>query len=186
MTEQSGHPSAEPTPPASGMDAASTALLRERIRREVVRFCPPWLRSEIDDIVQMTWMRLEAARKQDDGNRDPGATLIARLAFCATMDERRRLRRRREVALEESGNAASPEREQPSSAAQAAEIRRAIGACLVAMLESRSLAVTLYLQGHGTAAAARLLGWGAVKTENLIYRGLADLRRCLAAKGITP
>jgi len=177
MTAQSGQPSAEPTP---------TALLRERIRRDVARFCPPWLRNEIDDIVQVAWMRLEAARGKDDGRSSPGATLITRVAFCATMDERRRLRRRREVALEESGEVVGPEREQPSYAARAAEIRRAIGECLVAMREGRSLAVTLYLQGHGTASAARLLGWGAVKTENLIYRGLADLRRCLAAKGVAP
>ena len=44
----------------------------------------------------------------------------------------------------------------------------------------------LHLQGHSVPDAARLLGWPAKRTENLVYRGLADLRRCLIAKGHTP
>ena len=52
------------------------------------------------------------------------------------------------------------------------------------MKRERRLAVTLYLQGHSVPAAARLLEWTAKRTENLVYRGLADLRECLTAKGM--
>jgi RNA polymerase sigma-70 factor (ECF subfamily) len=31
----------------------------------------------------------------------------------------------------------------------------------------------------------RLLGWNAKKAENLVYRGLADLRGCLTEKGVS-
>ena len=30
----------------------------------------------------------------------------------------------------------------------------------------------------------RLLGWAAKRAENLVYRGMADLRGCLGGKGI--
>jgi RNA polymerase sigma-70 factor (ECF subfamily) len=30
------------------------------------------------------------------------------------------------------------------------------------------------------------MGWTEKKAENLVYRGLADLRRCLSAKGLRP
>ena len=54
------------------------------------------------------------------------------------------------------------------------------------MSKDRRLAVTLYLQGHTVPEAARILGWAAKRTENLVYRGLADLRQCLLGKGHTP
>jgi RNA polymerase sigma-70 factor (ECF subfamily) len=56
----------------------------------------------------------------------------------------------------------------------------------MAMKRERRLAVTLHLQGHTVPEAARILDWAAKQTENLVYRGLADLRACLMAKGIRP
>jgi RNA polymerase sigma-70 factor, ECF subfamily len=46
--------------------------------------------------------------------------------------------------------------------------------------------VTLYLQGHTVPETARILGWDAKRAENLVYRGLADLRQCLMGKGHRP
>jgi RNA polymerase sigma-70 factor (ECF subfamily) len=43
----------------------------------------------------------------------------------------------------------------------------------------------MYLHGHSVAEVAALLGWRFKKAENLVYRGLADLRRCLATKGLS-
>ena len=52
------------------------------------------------------------------------------------------------------------------------------------------------IQGHGLfphrtvaqniAVVPELLGWDNKRTENLVYRGLADLRACLSGKGVTP
>lgn len=171
------------TGPAPGSE--DPAELRRRLRSHVARFCPPWLRDHTDDITQVAWMRLEKARLSDR-NRHPGTTLIARVAFCAAMDESRKLRRRREVMLDPSTDVRGPRSTEPAAAFRAAEVRRGIQQCLLALSRNRSLAVTLHLQGHSAPAASRLLGWSLYKTENLIYRGLADLRRCLAGKGITP
>jgi RNA polymerase sigma-70 factor (ECF subfamily) len=64
------------------------------------------------------------------------------------------------------------------------EIGEAIRDCLGRLVRPRRMAVTLDLQGHRVAEVARLLGWSAKKAENLVYRGLADLRGCLKAKGM--
>lgn len=188
MSDSHDGPSSEATPRDGDpfTDADDSAELRRQLRRHVVRFCPSWLREHIEDIVQIAWMRLQRARERSERNRTPGATLIARVAFCAAMDESRRLRRRREVNLDAAKDKPWTATEDPSVAAHAGEIRRAIRECLVSIRENRSLAVTLYLQGHTAPQTARLLRWSLTKTENLIYRGLADLRRCLAAKGFTP
>jgi RNA polymerase sigma-70 factor (ECF subfamily) len=66
------------------------------------------------------------------------------------------------------------------------ELGAAVRACLRSMKRERRLALVLYLQQHTVPEAARLLGWAAKRTENLVYRGLADLRQCLLAKGHTP
>ena len=39
-------------------------------------------------------------------------------------------------------------------------------------------------QGHSVPEIGQLLGWTAKKAENLVYRGMADLRGCLGKKGI--
>jgi CHAT domain-containing protein len=52
--------------------------------------------------------------------------------------------------------------------------------------EDRRRAVMLYLLGHTVPQAGELLGFGAKKAENLVYRGLADIRSCLEGKGVTP
>lgn len=64
------------------------------------------------------------------------------------------------------------------------EIGEGIRACLVDMIEPRRLAVLLHLHGFGLKESAGVLGWSQKRTDNLLYRGLADLRKCLAAKGL--
>ena len=54
------------------------------------------------------------------------------------------------------------------------------------MVESRRRAVALYLQGHTVPSIAELFGWSTKKAESLVYRGMANLRTCLTAKGVKP
>ena len=58
--------------------------------------------------------------------------------------------------------------------------------CLARLLPARRRAVALYLQGHSAPETGNLLGWSLKRSENMIFRGLADLRRCLAGKGLSP
>ena len=58
--------------------------------------------------------------------------------------------------------------------------------CLSRMQRDRRLAVTLYLQGHTVPETARVLQWPTKRADNLVYRGLANLRQCLLAKGMRP
>ena len=74
----------------------------------------------------------------------------------------------------------------PERAGADREIRRGVRDCLLTLVRPRRLAVTLHLQGHSVRESAQLLEWNPKRVENLIYRGLGDLRRCLAGKGIAP
>ena len=46
------------------------------------------------------------------------------------------------------------------------------------------IVISLYLMGLTLAEIAKLQGWGQSKTNNLYYRGIAELKKKLKAKGI--
>lgn len=74
----------------------------------------------------------------------------------------------------------------PESRSSGREMGRAIRRCLAELIRPRRLAVSLHLQGHRIKEVGELMGWSAKRAENLIYRGLADLRACLEGKGFGP
>jgi len=57
---------------------------------------------------------------------------------------------------------------------------------LALLAEPRRAVVRMHLAGYERSEIAELLGWSEPKTRNLLYRGLADLRRILASWGIGP
>jgi len=171
--------------PGEAAPGAEAELLA-RFREQVGRYCPAWLHDRIDDIVQDAWMRLKRAQERNERNRDPGSSLIAKVAYCATVDEIRRRQRRREVSVEAAGDSLVTREVAPDRAASAREVGSAIRVCLGGLLPNRRLAVTLYLQGHTAPETGTLLGWTLKRAENMIFRGMADLRSCLVRKGVTP
>jgi RNA polymerase sigma-70 factor (ECF subfamily) len=170
-----------PDPVALDADA-----LRQQLRANVGRYCPRWLSDQTDDIVQVAWLRLRQALEKDEGNRPPGASLVSRVAYCATIDAIRRQRRRREVPVSDAPEMIQTATVDPARASAALEIATGIRSCISRLSERRQVAVTLYLQGHTAPETGRILGWKLKKTENMIFRGMADLRRCLAGKGLKP
>ena len=174
--------------PSSAPAEARYRELRADLTRTVRRVCPPWMSDRHDDLVQVAVMRVMSVEEKTEGNRELSASYLYRVATSALIDEIRRLKRKNEVALEEVDASAPPKSPVPSPERNAASAQTARGLrdCLGRLKQERRLAVTLYLQGHSVPESAELLGFSNKKTENLVYRGLADLRRCLTAKGLQP
>jgi RNA polymerase sigma-70 factor (ECF subfamily) len=74
----------------------------------------------------------------------------------------------------------------PEQMTVARRIGAGIHGCLAQLVPSRRQAVTLYLLGHPVPEIGSLLGWKTKRAENLVYRGLADMRVCLKGKGLEP
>jgi RNA polymerase sigma-70 factor (ECF subfamily) len=137
----------------------------------------------------MRVMHVVEAQADPDRDRSLATSYLYRVAHSALVDEIRRVRRRREEDLNDEEIDARPLTRQgpdPERLAASHEVGRGIQECLSRMNRDRRLAVTLYLQGHTVPEAARVLDWSGKRTENLVYRGLADLRECLMAKGMRP
>lgn len=167
------------------------AQLRQTLVRVVARICPAWLSAQRDDVVQAAVMRvvqvLEKLKPITEGDPPFSSSYLHKVAHSALVDEIRRVRRRREAGLDDEGVAvAAVSLDDPERRAAWREVGRGIQSCLLRLKRERRLAVTLYLQGHNVAEAAQILDWPLKRTENLIYRGLADLRACLKSKGMEP
>lgn len=133
-------------------------------------------------------LRVLEIGEKDEGPRSFSASYLWRVAYTTLVDEIRRYRRRREVDLTETpqeaprgGGLPNPER-----AAAGTEIGRGIQACLATLVPPRRRAVTLYLLGHNVPEIHGLLGLRAKQAENLVYRGLGDLRKCLRSRDLAP
>lgn len=160
------------------------ALLDQQLRRAVNNVCPSWLRSQADDIVQAALIRVMEIDKKGEGVGVSTASYVRKVAYTVTVDEIRRLRRRRESSLD---NASEPmDRGNPERDLARREMGQSIQDCLVGLVMTRRRAVGLYLMGHSVPEASRILGWGRKKVENLVFRGLADLRSCLTGKRVLP
>lgn len=167
------------------------AQLHRELTQAVDRICPRWLADRADDIVQVALMRVMEIQRKKAGTAELNTFYLRRAAYSAMIDEIRRLRRRQEVSLQGGGeeddavafDPAAPVPD-PERASAGREAGRAIRDCLTRMVPPRRHAVTLNLQGHSVPEIGRLLGWTAKKAENLVYRGMSDLRGCLGEKGI--
>jgi RNA polymerase sigma-70 factor (ECF subfamily) len=173
---------------SSSIQSIDYTKLRQDFVRAVARLCPGWLSSQRDDLVQAAVMRvMQLADRQSQSDPELATAYLYKVAHSALVDEIRRANRRQEIALDESAvDRVAVTFQDPERTAASREIGRSIQECLAAMSRDRRQAVALYLQGHSVPETARLLDWPSKRTENLVYRGLADLRECLMSKGIEP
>jgi RNA polymerase sigma-70 factor (ECF subfamily) len=159
--------------------------LRTTVARAIRKVCPRWLIDEADDLTQIVTTRVLGRLQDPTAHVDPSPAYLYRAAYSALVDEIRTRRRRREVPIQPDLQTQSPV-PNPEQRARAREIRDAILSCLAELQPSRRRATMLHIQGHSVAEISALLDCGRKKADNLIYRGLADLRACLTGRGVTP
>lgn len=171
-----------PEPDRDAMEA-----LVGRVRRAVRRSCPPYLASQADDIAQEVLLQLLRKLEATEGKAEFSSMYLLKAAHGATVDEiRRRSRRREQTGMENEmlGNPAP--QPDPEDWMLANSLGREIRHCLIAIAPSRRVAVMLHLLGCPVPEVSRRLRCSEKSADNRVYRGMKNLRDCLAAKGVTP
>jgi RNA polymerase sigma-70 factor (ECF subfamily) len=173
-------------PPSSSDVVEVNDRLRADVERAVRKVCPRWLVDQIDDLTQTATLRV-VQRLRDTADTSVVFTsgYIYRAAYTALIDEIRRRRRLRETPIDPDLFAAS-QAERPDRRAASRAIREAVTKCLSALAMPRRRAVMLRLQGHSLDEMSALLDAPRKRVDNLLYRGLADLRLCLKSRGVEP
>ena len=169
------------------MTDAQITELRQALTRAVRQVVPGPLRDQTDDIVQLATLKVMRIMERDEGKRTLGASYLKRVAYTVAIDELRKRRVDREIAmdadLERTWADTAPD---PERLARSSRSAVAIAECMDGLNDDRKAAVAAYLQGHSVPETGRLAGWTTKRAENLVYRGLAQLRECLRGKGVTP
>jgi len=175
--ERSAAPSVGETA-APDPDSRTRWLLRT-LRAAVAHSCPAELASQREDLVQAALLRVLEHERAGEHNVVRTASYLWRVAFSAAADE---LRRQRSEVGRRSMSADL--REPKEASVPGPELGLGIRDCLTRLAEQRRAAVLLHLEGFRAEEVSRVLGWDLKRIRNLTYRGLADLRRCLADKGL--
>jgi len=171
---------------SSSVTTGPSAALLETLTRAVRRVCPAWLASERDDLVQIALMKILERERRTGTQQQMQKADLYRVAHSVLVDEIRSRRRRREEPLGEQPDVERAVRTTPEQQVTSHELGRQIHECLTQIKRERRLALALRLQGYSVSECADRLGWKHKQTENLVHRGMADLRRLLTEKGIKP
>lgn len=144
--------------------------------------------ADIDEVLQEVRIRVWRANPTGEQIERLGASYVYRTAASAALDILRR-RRARAAHLTESVDDRADTLPAASRGAHADVEGDELAARIMAAVDTLPLArravVRMYLTGYERAEIGELLGWSEAKTRNLLYRGLADLRRRLGEWGIT-
>ena len=144
--------------------------------------------SDVDEVVQEVRIRLWHAGARGEQIERLGASYVYRTAVSAALDI---LRRRRARAADRTSSVDELHDQLPSQGdglrdLEDSELQARILEAVDALHPSRRAVARMYLSGYEREEIAELMGWTEAKTRNLLYRGLGDLRKRLAAIGITP
>ena len=140
---------------------------------------------DLDELLQELRVRFWRARK--DGLRDLSAGYVRRTAISAALDIIRRRRVDRNVSLDDDqvgAPALATVAAGPAELLDQGELAERVALAVDGLAPPRRAAVRMYLDGYRREEIAELMRWSDAKTRNLLYRGLADLRAALLAKGI--
>ena len=182
-TESGGDSNGQWVSPLADEEAAE---LLTQLRRAVAQVCPYRQSAERDDVVQAAIVRILELRGRNPERRDLSFPYLRRVAYSAFIDDVRREQRRPETPMKpESEDQIAASNPCPERLSTGHEIGGGIRSCLAALIRPRRLAVTLHLQGHTVPEIGGILGWTTKRAENLVYRGMADLRQCLSKSGVS-
>ena len=159
----------------------------EQLRIDIVRavrsICPRWLAQHADDLSQIAVSRILERLRTAEGHLELSQGYLYRTAYSVVVDEIRRRRRLREIPLAPDALMQSVEGN-PERQTFSREVRDAVTGCLARLAAPRRRAVTLHLMGHSVDEISALLECRYKQAENLVYRGLSDLRACLRRRGV--
>jgi len=159
--------------------------MRQVLEHAFRRLTPAELLDSREDLRQAALLRvLEVESREREEVQT--ASYLWHVAFTTIADELRRRRRAHEEPVETERLEARVAELHPGRPSATPGLREALRDCLERLPESRRIPVVLHLQGFAPSEACRVLNAPGKRVENLTYRGLIALRRCLAEKGHAP
>lgn len=154
------------------------------IRMNIQKFHPQKNGLDPDDIFQE--VKIKLWRILNDEKRIGNySSYIKKIVDSTVIDHIRKCRREQGIfLLEKQKKISETKRRYEDEKSQSKPLYDKIGEAVDSLIESRKKVVKLYLLNMTIEEISILLNWSKDKTRNLLYRGLADLKRKLRETGI--
>jgi len=165
---------------------ASPEELHRILRNAAARAWPRELDSDREDLVQAAMSRVLEGSADEGNSAIRSRSELEKVAFHTMVDVIRRRNRRRAAGIESVEGPRSALAAEVSAPTARPEVSSALRECLAGMVSSRRHAVMLYLQGFTAREAAYVLHSKEKAIQNLVFRGIDDLRRRLVRMGVAP
>jgi len=154
------------------------------IEANIQKFDPQKNGIDPDDLSQEIKIKLWKIL-QDEKNIHNYSSYIRKIVDSTVIDQLRRFRRQAGIIKVEKRKKISDYKSQYSmSSTSERDHSEIIGKAIESLMESRRKPVRLFLLNMTLEEISIYLNWSRDKTRNLLYRGLADLKRILKDKGI--
>lgn len=168
------------------LDDLETGAVVPLVRSAVRRRLPRSLRDQHEDLVQQALVRVTHAYRRDP-DRSLNRSYLGLVAHSVVRDALRRSRRERVFpATPELRSAPACRTSDPERVVGQAQAVASIRAGLARLSDARRSAVQHYLIGHSIREVADAMDIGVKSAENLVYRGLGQLRGYLTEQGHAP
>jgi RNA polymerase sigma factor (sigma-70 family) len=167
---------------------AELAALLDRfsslIKIQICKFSPGRFGIDPEDICQEVRIKLwRVLSLEKEISNFP--SYLKKIVSSSVIDMLRKLRRDEGIILLEKQNRISEMKADYHSQLSAQEpLREKLAEAVGLLIESRRRVVKLYLMDLTIDEIAAFYGWSKNKTRNLLYRGLADLKKLLREKDI--
>lgn len=150
------------------------------IRAHVHKFRVANFGVDAEDIVQDVHIKLWKIIR-DEKKINNYASYIKKVVNSSVIDHLRKHKRDESVLLHEKAKTIAEQSHFYSAEARigSGESRAALGRAIESLIESRRSVVQLYLLNLDIDEISDHFRWSQHKTRNLLYRGLADIRRIM-------
>jgi len=151
---------------------------------QICKFNPGRFGLDPDDICQEIKIKLWRVLSYDK-EIENFPSYLRKVVSSSVIDMLRKLKREEGIFRHEKQKKISEMRADYFSELSAQEhLREKLAEAVGRLIESRRRAVKLFLLDMTIEEIAAFYGWSRDKTRNLLYRGLADLKRLLKEKDI--
>jgi len=137
-----------------------------------------------DDIAQEVRIKIWRVLSNEK-TIDNYASYIKKIVDSSVIDQLRKLKREEGIFLQEKQTRVSEQKTNyDAEMLREKHMQEIVGRAVEGLIESRRKTVRLYLLNMTIEEIAAFFSWSRDKTRNLLYRGLADLKRILKEKDI--
>jgi len=131
-----------------------------------------------EDILQEVKVRIWKLVASERAIVSP-APYIRKIVSSAVIDQLRKRRREADLFHNEQQRISERESSYCGEAARKRAFEQTVGRAVEKLIDSRRQVVKLYLLNLSIPEISDYMGWSQNKTRNLLYRGLADIRKSL-------